>query len=223
MCQSGCAQHPGHPHVDHGLLLEGGARHAAWVSPAEGPASRHGGWDSYAGGHVVMRETPVTVVGTLVSDMRPRRVGPDAALVLNFRIACNERRFDKASESWVDGESLYLSVSCWRRLAENAASLVKGDPVIVRGKLRTREWTTEQGERRSVVELEANSIGPDLARCTVTVRKQRREEPLRSANQDAVAPPAEDRSDLLDRTDAPYGVSLSELAEAAGPLVPVPA
>jgi len=101
--------------------------------------------------------------------------------------------------------------------------LVKGDPVIVRGKLRTREWTTEQGERRSVVELEANSIGPDLARCTVTVRKQRREEPSRSANQDAVAPLAEDRSDLLDRADAPYGVSLSELAEAAGPLVPVPA
>lgn len=113
-----------------------------------------------------MRETPVTVVGTLVSDMRPRRVGPDGTLVLNFRVACNERRFDSASESWVDGESLYLSASCWRRLAENAASLVKGDPVIVRGKLRTREWTTEQGERRSVVELEATAIGPDLARCT---------------------------------------------------------
>lgn len=170
-----------------------------------------------------MRETPVTVVGTLVSDMRPRRVGPDAALVLNFRVACNERRFDKASESWVDGESLYLSVSCWRRLAENAASLVKGDPVIVRGKLRTREWTTEQGERRSVVELEANSIGPDLARCTVTVRKQQRQDLSRSANQDTVAIPAEDSSDLLGRTGPPDGVSLADLAEAAGPLVPVPA
>ncbi len=169
-----------------------------------------------------MRETPITVVGTLVSDMRPRRVGPDAALVLNFRVACNERRFDKASESWMDGESLYLSVSCWRRLAENAASLVKGDPVIVRGKLRTREWTTEQGERRSVVELEANSIGPDLARCAVTVHKQRREEPSRAVNQDVVAP-TEEPSELLDRTDSPYGTSLSDLAEAAGPLVPVPA
>jgi single-strand DNA-binding protein len=155
--------------------------------------------------------------------MRPRRVGPDAALVLNFRVACNERRFDKASESWVDGESLYLSVSCWRRLAENAASLVKGDPVIVRGKLRTREWTTEQGERRSVVELEANSIGPDLARCTVTVRKQQRQDLSRSANQDTVAVPAEDSSDLLGRTGPPDGVSLADLAEAAGPLVPVPA
>jgi single-strand DNA-binding protein len=170
-----------------------------------------------------MRETPVTVVGTFVSDMRPRRVGPDGTLVLNFRVACNERRFDKASESWVDGESLYLSVSCWRRLAENAASLVKGDPVIIRGKLRTREWTTEQGERRSVVELEANAVGPDLARCAATVRKQRREEPSRAADEDAPPSPGEDPSDLLDGADSPHGVSLSDLAEAARPLVPVPA
>ncbi|MGH3771063.1 MAG: single-stranded DNA-binding protein [Pseudonocardiaceae bacterium] len=169
-----------------------------------------------------MRETPVTVVGTLVSDMRPRRVGPDGALVLNFRVACNERRFDTASESWVDGESLYLSVSCWRRLAENAASLVKGDPVIVRGKLRTREWTTERGERRSVIELEANAVGPDLARCAATVRKQRCAEPPRSAAEDVLASPGEDPSDVLDDADSPYGVSLSELAEAARPLVSVP-
>jgi single-strand DNA-binding protein len=170
-----------------------------------------------------MKETPVTVVGTLVSDMRPRRVGPDGTLVLNFRVACNERRFDKASESWVDGESLYLSVSCWRRLAENAASLVKGDPVIVRGKLRTREWTTEQGERRSIVELEANAVGPDLARCAATVRKQRREEPPRSGDEDVLTSPGEDPSDLLNSAAPPYGVSLSDLAEAARPLVPVPA
>jgi single-strand DNA-binding protein len=146
--------------------------------------------------------------------------------VLNFRIASNERRFDKTSESWVDGESLYLSVNCWRRLAENAASLVKGDPVIVSGKLRTREWTTEQGERRSVVELEANAVGPDLARCAATVRKQRREQPPSAGGEDAEASPGEDRTDrveLLDRVDPPYGVSLSELAEAARPLVPVPA
>jgi single-strand DNA-binding protein len=170
-----------------------------------------------------MRETPVTVVGTLVSDMRPRRVGPDGTLVLNFRVACNERRFDKASESWMDGESLYLSVSCWRRLAENAASLVKGDPVIVRGKLRTREWTTDQGERRSVVELEANAIGPDLSRCAVTVRKPRREELARAGEGGVPVSPGEGLSDLRDSADARYEVSLSELAEAARPLVPVPA
>jgi single-strand DNA-binding protein len=169
-----------------------------------------------------MRETPVTVVGTLVSDMRPRRVGPDGTLVLNFRVACTERRFDKASDSWMDGDSLYLSVNCWRRLAENAASLVKGDPVIVSGKLRTREWTTDQGERRSVVELEANAVGPDLARCAATVRKQRREEPPRAGDDDATASPEENPADLLARADQPYRVSLSDLAEAARPLVPAP-
>jgi single-strand DNA-binding protein len=170
-----------------------------------------------------MRQTPVTVVGTLVSDMRPRRVGPDGTLVLNFRVACTERRLDKTTESWVDGESLYLAVNCWRRLAENAASLVKGDPVIVSGKLRTREWTTEQGERRSIVELEASAIGPDLARCAATVRKQRREPPS-TGDENAEASVGEnltDRADLLDRADPPYEVSLSELAEAARPLVPV--
>ncbi|HET9257855.1 MAG TPA: single-stranded DNA-binding protein [Pseudonocardiaceae bacterium] len=166
-----------------------------------------------------MRETPVTVVGTLASEMRPRRVGPDQTLVLNFRIACSERRFDKASESWVNGESLYLSVCCWRRLAENAACLVKGDPLIVRGKLRTREWTTEQGERRSVVELEATAIGPDLARCAATVRKQRWEErpPLGA---EIPAPSFAGEPADLDDAESPEEMSLSDLAEAARPLVP---
>jgi single-strand DNA-binding protein len=168
-----------------------------------------------------MKETPVTVVGTLVSDMKPRRVGPDGTLVLNFRVACNERRFDSASESWVNGESLYLSVSCWRRLAENAASLVKGDPVIVRGKLRTREWATEQGERRSVVELEASAIGPDLARCAATVRRPRWEERLRVVDDNPQASAAEGLSDLLDKGDSAEEVGLSDLAEAARPLVSV--
>jgi single-strand DNA-binding protein len=155
--------------------------------------------------------------------MRPRRVGPDGTLVLNFRVACNERRFDSASESWVDGESLYLSASCWRRLAENAASLVKGDPVIVRGKLRTREWTTEQGERRSVVELEATAIGPDLARCTATVRKQRRDERAHAVNDSSMAAPAEIEAELLDQIGLPDKMTSGDLADAARPLVPVPA
>jgi single-strand DNA-binding protein len=170
-----------------------------------------------------MKETPITVVGTLVTDMRPRRIGPDGTLVLNFRIACNERRFDSASESWVDGESLYLSANCWRRLAENAASLVKGDPVIVRGRLRTREWTTEQGERRSVVELEATAIGPDLARCTATVHKQRREQ-RPSTGEDISAPSsAEIMSELVDGAVSAREVTVADLADAARPLVPVSA
>jgi single-strand DNA-binding protein len=170
-----------------------------------------------------MKETPVTVVGTLVTDMRPRRVGPDGTLVLNFRVACNERRFDSVSESWVDGESLYLSASCWRRLAENAASLVKGDPVIVRGKLRTREWTTDQGERRSVVELEATAIGPDLARCTATVHKQRREERPHSEEHNSAPSSEEIMAELVDDAVPADEVSLARLADAARPLASVSA
>lgn len=178
-----------------------------------------------------MGDTPVTVVGTLVSDMRPRRVGADAALKLNFRVAGNERRYDKENERWVNGESVYLSVNCWRRLAENAASLVKGDPVIVAGKLRTREWTTDEGERRSVTELEASAVGPDLARCAVTVHKRRRDE-----QSDPEAVSGSDRADRVDRADQAAVVAalpghtegdtgesdeatLSELAAAARPLV----
>jgi len=164
-----------------------------------------------------MRETPVTVVGTLVSDVRLRRVGPEERPVLSFRVASNERRFDKATESWVDGESLYLSVNCRRTLAENAASLVKGDPVIVSGKLRTREWTNDQGERRSVVEMEASAVGPDLARCMATVRKLRRgEEPVPSG--DDVA--GTGQAGLSDAASGSDEVNLSELAAAARPLVP---
>lgn len=122
-------------------------------------------------------ETPLTMVGTLVKSGDLRRVGEDQSVVLNLRIASNERRFDKVSQRWVDGDSLYLPVHCWRNLAENVSSLVKGDPVIVVGRLRTREWTTELGERRSVVEIEADAIGPDLARCTVSgVRRPRRDD-----------------------------------------------
>jgi single-strand DNA-binding protein len=98
--------------------------------------------------------------------------------------------------------------------------------VIVSGKLRTREWTTEQGERRSVVELEANAVGPDLARCTATVRKQRREQLPRTGDGNAEASSEQDlpdEVDLLDRADPRYGVSLSDLAEAARSLVPIPA
>jgi single-strand DNA-binding protein len=163
-----------------------------------------------------MRETPVTVVGTLVSDARPRRVGPDGTLVLNFRIASNERRYDKGSESWVDGESLYLSVNCWRRLAENAASLVKGDPVIVNGKLRTREWTTEHGERRSVTELDATAVGPDLARCAATVRKPRREESRCNGEEAPLGDQAHPERENTEHSDE---AGVPDLADAARPLV----
>ena len=171
-----------------------------------------------------MNETPVTIVGTVVKDLRGRRVGDDGAMVVNFRIAANERRFDKETGQWGDGDSLYITVTCWRRLAENVlASLVKGDPVVVTGKLRTRDFEGKDGESRSVTEMEASAVGADLARCTTTVRRNRRTEPpadgslaggsLADGLPDVPPAPADEEFADADR--------LGELADAARPLVPV--
>ncbi|MGH3978586.1 MAG: single-stranded DNA-binding protein [Pseudonocardiaceae bacterium] len=161
-------------------------------------------------------ETPVTLVGRVVSDPRSVRLGDDGAMKISFRVAANERRFDKASEKWVDGDSLYLTVNCWRWVAQGVGgSLAKGDPVIVSGRLRTREWTTEQGERRSVTELEASAVGPDLTRCSVTIRRPRRaQDPSDAAVEDSGQPAEPDAEDIEGHDQ------LSELARAAQPLVP---
>lgn len=120
-----------------------------------------------------MNETELTVVGTLITGVERRHVA-DGAAVANFRVASNARRFDAASGGWTDGDTLYLSVTCWRQVADNAhSSLSLGDPVIVRGRLRTRSYDRD-GRRHSVTELHATAIGPDLARATAEVRRGRR-------------------------------------------------
>ena len=147
-----------------------------------------------------MFETQLTVVGKLITGVGQRRFG-DGSVVANFRIVGTERRHDRASGGWVDGDKLFLDVTCWRRLAENTfASLVKGDFVVVTGRLYTREFEHE-GRRRSVVTLEAQSVGPDLARCTAVVTRidRRRAEAAdevtsgddhRGPDQPQAAPPA---------------------------------
>ena len=120
-----------------------------------------------------MNETTVTVVGNLVDDPRLRTTdsGVDVA---GFRVASTSRRFDRDTRRWVDSASLFLSVTCWRALAGNAvASLRKGDPVVVTGKLATRTYEKD-GQVRSVCELEAVAVGPDLARGTAVFRRSPR-------------------------------------------------
>jgi single-strand DNA-binding protein len=116
----------------------------------------------------------VTVTGNVAGDVVSRRVGANEEhLLVTFRVASSERRWDKASESWVDGDRFTASVNCWRRLAEGAmASLVKGDPVVVSGRLSVREFETEAG-RRYMTEIAATAVGPDLARCSAQVRRWR--------------------------------------------------
>lgn len=120
-----------------------------------------------------MNETIVTLVGNLVDDPKLRTTDGGAE-VAGFRVASTSRRFDKAEQRWVDSGALFLSVSCWRALGANAAaSLRRGDPVVVTGKLTTRTYEKD-GQTRSVAELEALAIGPDLARGTAVFRRSAR-------------------------------------------------
>jgi single-strand DNA-binding protein len=120
-----------------------------------------------------VNETMVTVTGNVAGEVISRRVGIEEHLLVTFRVASSERRWDKASESWVDGDRFTASVNCWRRLAQGAqSSLVKGDPVVVTGRLSVREYETEGG-RRYMTEIAATAVGPDLSRCTAEVRRRR--------------------------------------------------
>lgn len=110
-----------------------------------------------------MTEINVSVNGNVVSEpvMVPTKTG---VAMCSVRVAVNSRRFDKSTQIWLDGDTTYFNVTAWRGLAENAgASLKKGDPVVVVGKLRVREWTKDEKSGTSV-EIEATSIGHDLSR-----------------------------------------------------------
>lgn len=114
-------------------------------------------------------ETPITLVGTVCSELAHRRVGEHE--LVNFWLRSTERRFDKEREAWVDGRHLLVRVTCWRRLAAGVrASLRKGDPVIVNGRLHTRKYD-ESGETRAVPEVEALAVGPNLMLCVAPAQR----------------------------------------------------
>ncbi len=119
-------------------------------------------------------ETVITVVGNLVDDPE-LRFTPSGAPVANFRIASTPRSFDRQTNEWKDGEALFLSCSIWRQAAENVAeSLQKGMRVIVQGRLKQRSYETREGERRTVVELEVEEVGPSLKYATAQVNRANR-------------------------------------------------
>jgi single-strand DNA-binding protein len=112
-----------------------------------------------------MFDTQVTLVGNVMTAPEWRRTSVTSALVANFKVASSSRRYDRESGRWVDGPSLRVRVTCWRRLAEGvAASVMVGDPVIVSGRMFTRDWVAEDGTKRTSYELEAFAVGHDLAR-----------------------------------------------------------
>lgn len=119
-----------------------------------------------------MFETPMTVVGRIITDLR-RRVVADQE-VISFRVASNSRR-RTGDGSWEPGNSLYITVNCWGKLVTGVgAALYKGAPVIVSGIVHTSEYEDKDGVKRSSLEMRANAVGPDLARVVARIEQPRR-------------------------------------------------
>ena len=107
-----------------------------------------------------MADTHVTMTGNL-TDNPDLRYTPNGSLVANFRLAVTAPIKD--GEGWRDGDTSFFRVNVWRQLAEHVAeSLAKGDRAVVIGRLKSRSWETSEGDKRSVVEVEADEVAPSL-------------------------------------------------------------
>ena len=116
-------------------------------------------------------ETVITVVGNLTADPE-LRFTPSGAAVANFTVASTPRTFDRQSSEWKDGEALFLRCNVWRQAAENVAeSLTRGCAWSCSGRLKQRSYETREGEKRTVVELEVDEIGPSLRYATAKVNR----------------------------------------------------
>ncbi|MFF3554494.1 single-stranded DNA-binding protein [Streptomyces tsukubensis] len=116
-------------------------------------------------------ETVITVVGNLVDDPELRFTNSGAA-VAKFRVASTPRTFDRQTNEWKDGESLFLTCSVWRQAAENVAeSLQRGMRVVVQGRLKQRSYEDREGVKRTVFELDVEEVGPSLRNATAKVTK----------------------------------------------------
>ena len=122
-----------------------------------------------------MFDSYMAVVGTALNTPE-RKVTKNDVPVANFRVASHARRYDKQTQQWVDGPSLRIRVTCWRRLADHVSrSVLSGDAVIVYGRVATHDWVNENGEARITYELEAVSVGHDLSRGTASFMRARPE------------------------------------------------
>lgn len=121
----------------------------------------------------VASDNQIIIVGNLTDDPELRYT-PNGAAVVKFRVAVNRRYKDEAG-NWKDGDTSYFTVNGWRTLAENVAeSLTRGTRVLVAGRLQMRSWETQEGDKRTVVEIEADEIGPSLRWATAKVERQSR-------------------------------------------------
>lgn len=125
-----------------------------------------------------MNDITFPVIGNVVNDVE-LRFTKSGEPVASFRVAVSTRRFDRVNDRWVDGDTHYFTVSCWRSLAHNVVeSVTKGMPVVVVGRLRTREVQRPCGDHSHTIrysDIEAYSVGPDLSRGTATFTRVKRE------------------------------------------------
>lgn len=142
-----------------------------------------------------MNETTITVTGNVAKEPA-LRVTANGTRVVSFRLASTERRYDKALGGWRDGDTAWWTVSCWRNIGDNVLDSVKvGDPVVVHGRVRVREYDRE-GVRHLAYDIEASSLGHDLARGVSHFTKasfgagQREPEPDLDASAAEVSEPA---------------------------------
>ena len=120
-----------------------------------------------------MSTTPITIVGNLTADPE-LRFTPSGAAVANFTVASTPRKFNKQTNEFEDGETLFMRCSIWREAAENLAeSLTRGTRVVVTGNLVARSWDKD-GEKRTVMEMQAEEVGPSLRYATAKVTKVQR-------------------------------------------------
>ena len=116
-------------------------------------------------------ETPITLIGNLTADPE-LRFTPNGAAVANFTVASTPRTFDRQTNEWRDGDSMFINCSVWRQYAENVAeSLSKGTRVIVSGRLKARSYETREGEKRTVFEVDVDEVGPALRYATAKVTR----------------------------------------------------
>jgi single-strand DNA-binding protein len=136
-------------------------------------------------------ESQLPLTGRLVQDPR-QTVTANGTKMTRFRIACSRGRYDRATNVWVEGEPLFMSVVCWRQLGDNVMqSLSRGDAVVVVGRLTYHEWDdTTGGGRQSRYELQATAVGPDLSRYVTTLSRPLRELP------DAAVPAQQEAKDV---------------------------
>lgn len=129
----------------------------------------------------------VIVAGTLTADPELKAIN-SGDFVVNFTVAANDRRYDRERQEWVDGDVTFLRCSLWRQAAENVSeSLSKGDRVLMVGALKQRKWETDQGDKRSVMEMSVTEIGPSLRWATAKPAKAKR---THGAHQQGATPPA---------------------------------